>query len=139
MIPAPLPFLKFNTRRNNYNFTQTPKNIPSHIPSNTYFPKAVSSNNYINIYRDNHSFNNKHTYNTNKTYNLSSNYNEEECIPDTLNTKESEINSSEQYFELFGIKLYFDDLLILALLFFLYKEEVNDSYLYIILLMLLLS
>lgn len=48
-------------------------------------------------------------------------------------------NAFEECFEIFGIKLYFDDLLIIALLFFLYQEEVKDSYLYIALILLLLS
>lgn len=45
----------------------------------------------------------------------------------------------DEYFEIFGLKLYFDDLLLIALLFFLYQEEVKDTYLYIALLLLLLS
>lgn len=46
---------------------------------------------------------------------------------------------NEEYFEIFGIKLYFDDLLLIALLFFLYQEDVKDTYLYIALVLLLLS
>lgn len=42
-------------------------------------------------------------------------------------------------FEIFGISLYYDDILILCLLFFLYKEEVKDPYLFISLVLLLLS
>ena len=45
----------------------------------------------------------------------------------------------EDYFEIFGLQLHFDDLLIIALLFFLYQEEVKDTYLYIALILLLLS
>lgn len=66
-----------------------------------------------------------------------SNFNE-----DTFKIDKNENNNSEdyeQFFEIFGIKLYFDDLLILALLFFLYKEEVKDSYLYIVLFLLLFN
>ena len=48
-------------------------------------------------------------------------------------------NNTEEFFEIFGLKLYFDDLLIIALLFFLYQEEVKDTYLYIALVLLLLS
>ena len=43
------------------------------------------------------------------------------------------------WFDLFGIKLYFDDVLILSLLFFLYKEEVKDEGLFLALVMLLIS
>jgi len=43
------------------------------------------------------------------------------------------------YIEIMGIKLYFDDLLIICLLFFLYNEGVKDKYLFISLILLLLS
>lgn len=44
-----------------------------------------------------------------------------------------------QVFEIFGIKLYFDDILIIALIFFLYNEGVRDNLLFISLILLLLS
>ena len=43
------------------------------------------------------------------------------------------------WLDLFGIKLYFDDVLILSLLFFLYKEEVKDEGLFLALVLLLIS
>jgi len=43
------------------------------------------------------------------------------------------------WFDLFGIKLYFDDVLILSLLFFLYNEEVKDEGLFLALVLLLIS
>ena len=43
------------------------------------------------------------------------------------------------YIEIFGIKLYFDDLLLICLIFFLYNEGVKDKYLFISLILLLLS
>lgn len=48
-------------------------------------------------------------------------------------------NSDYEYIELFNMKFYSDDLLILCLLFFLYKENVHDEILYVILILLLLS
>ena len=45
----------------------------------------------------------------------------------------------ESYFDLFGLKLYNDDLLLIGLIFFLYKEDVKDQYLFIALILLLLS
>lgn len=48
-------------------------------------------------------------------------------------------SSSEQFFDILGIRLYFDDILILCLLFFLYQEDVQDQFLFIALLLLLLS
>ena len=45
----------------------------------------------------------------------------------------------ESFFDLFGLKLYNDDLLLIGLIFFLYKEDVKDQYLFIALVLLLLS
>ena len=45
----------------------------------------------------------------------------------------------DKVFEIFGIKLYFDDILLICLLFFLYNEGVQDQYLFISLVLLLLS
>ena len=42
-------------------------------------------------------------------------------------------------FEIFGIKLFFDDILLISLIFFLYNEGVQDTYLFIALILLLLS
>lgn len=42
-------------------------------------------------------------------------------------------------FSFFGINLYFDDVLILCILFFLYNEKVNDPYLFFTLVLLLLT
>ena len=45
----------------------------------------------------------------------------------------------EEFFDLFGLKLYHDDLLLLGLIFFLYKEDVKDEYLFLALVLLLIS
>lgn len=60
--------------------------------------------------------------------------NNEECI------KKYEYKETEQpLFELFGMKLYFDDILLLGLLFVLYSEGSDDTNLYIALILLLIS
>lgn len=43
------------------------------------------------------------------------------------------------FIELFGIRLYFDDLLLICLIWFLYNEGVKDNLLFISLILLLLS
>lgn len=43
------------------------------------------------------------------------------------------------WLDLFGIKLYFDDVLIMSLLYFLYEEEVKDEGLFLSLVLLLIS
>ena len=52
---------------------------------------------------------------------------------------QEEVSEEKPIFEIFGIRLYSDDLILLALLFFLYKEEVKDPSLFISLILLLLS
>ena len=65
------------------------------------------------------------------------------CINETPNNIVEETLKKEDdnppLFEFMGIKLYSDDILILLLLFFLYSEKVDDQWLYITLIMLLLS
>lgn len=61
---------------------------------------------------------------------------------DKFNNKkdsESSKESSEPFFEIFGFKLYFDDILIICILLFLYNEEVHDDELFICLILLLLT
>ena len=53
------------------------------------------------------------------------------------NKKDSE--DRQELFDFLGIKLYFDDVLLICLIFFLYNEGVKDQYLFISLIMLLLS
>lgn len=54
------------------------------------------------------------------------------------NDSESSDNS-EYLFEIFGLKLYFDDILIICILLFLYTEEVQDEELFLCLILLLIS
>lgn len=53
------------------------------------------------------------------------------------NSEKSE--ASEAFFEIFGLKLYFDDILIICILFFLYTEKVHNDELFICLILLLLT
>lgn len=49
------------------------------------------------------------------------------------------LNQNEPIFDLLGMKLYLDDIIIICILFFLYNQEIKDESLYIILIMLLFS
>lgn len=62
-----------------------------------------------------------------------------EPVPIEKQPKKEEVKDSSPLFEIFGLKLYFDDILLLGLLFFLYNEGVDDMNLYIALVLLLLS
>lgn len=46
---------------------------------------------------------------------------------------------STDYLEILGIKLHFDDILLILLIYFLYTEGVKDIYLFFVLILLLLS
>ena len=62
---------------------------------------------------------------------------------ETSNSNESKKNNSKKsqdcFFELFGLNLYFDDILLICLIFFLYQEGVKDEELFVCLILLLLS
>ena len=53
--------------------------------------------------------------------------------------KRNNSDDNSQFLNILGIKLYFDDILIICLLFFLYQEGVKDEMLFIALILLLLS
>ena len=72
--------------------------------------------------------------------NISKNAIPQEQKLEHIQQKASEsIDASEAFFEIFGLKLYFDDILIICILFFLYTEKVKDPELFICLILLLLS
>ena len=56
-----------------------------------------------------------------------------------MNPFSESFNENEPVLEILGLKLYLDDLIILGLLFLLYKEEVQDEMLFLALILLLLS
>lgn len=128
------------------------------ITPNPFFPQFKPMRNYNNIHNVSNNFNQKpqthyspspntggykyRAYNNNVSNNLDCNSSTSTSnFPTVFNigNEKSEEKQDKPIFEIFGIKLYFDDLLILALLFFLYKEECTDDSLFIILVLLLLS
>lgn len=130
---ANIPF--FNNYSNYYNYYQ-PRNYSN-------FKK-----NYNNIDNSNNitldSFDRKNDKNEKK----------EDCPQFSQNEKKSSKYNSfgpfhfsnplfsdleEPIVEILGIKLYLDDIIILGLLFFLYKENVQDELLFLSLILLLLS
>ena len=61
---------------------------------------------------------------------------------DTRNFKQknkSNKNNDNYLFDLFGLKIYSDDVLLVSLIYFLYTEGVKDDSLFIVLILLLLS
>lgn len=58
---------------------------------------------------------------------------------DTSRISAQALIEDDFFLEIFGIKLCFDDILIIALIFFLYNEGIRDNFLFISLILLLLS
>lgn len=60
---------------------------------------------------------------------------------DNIKKEESRSNFNEDspMFQLFGVNLYFDDILLVCLIWFLYDDGVKDEGLFIVLILLLLS
>ena len=113
------PFFYNNYYGNYYNRPYPrPLNPPANSTGNSDFQKSVHSNNSDKKDEtyDNSEFKQK-------------------------NNSKSEIDDSQSnyFFELFGLKLYFDDILLICLIFFLYQEGVRDDELFISLVLLLLS
>lgn len=82
-------------------------------------------------------------YNKEKSSSLkkSKDFNSSSTTNSSYQSKEvSEYSDEEKpFFNLFGISLYFDDILLICLIFFLYQEGVKDQNLFIALILLLLS
>lgn len=124
-----------------YNFPFYP-----HFPTKSYrsYPHKLNKisidgrNPHQNTYKKNFTSKSDIFKDKNQTYEKSNerNYKNE-------NSKKHQIKFENKYdenfFEILGIKLYSDDILLLCLIFFLYKEGVQDEYLFISLIMLLLS
>lgn len=136
------PFFNFpNFKRYPYNF-QTSYN-------NHYNKESIKKSQINNYYKmenlDKNQFNNN-AIKINSSKNAQSSeikYSKKEIFPgfSFLNNflHQEDRNDNESYFEFFGLKLYNDDLLLLGLIFFLYKEDVKDQYLFFTLILLLLS
>lgn len=54
-------------------------------------------------------------------------------------SKKDDDNSSSPFLNLFGIQLYFDDILLICMILFLYNEKIDDNYLLLSLVLLLLG
>lgn len=68
-----------------------------------------------------------------------SNISNYEVTHSTTNCQNNPQEDPSDYFDIFGLKLYFDDILLICMIFFLYNEGVQDQMLFISLILLLLS
>lgn len=113
-----LPNYMNHLNNNNHNFV------------NNYKANYSNCKNEVNNFNDSTNFEKKDSFSKN-------------CNNNKLNCENSNLvsNSStaKPIFNIMGINFYFDDILILCIIFFLYSEHVNDPYLFIILILLLLN
>lgn len=133
------PFFPFSYYRkkpinkNNYIYQNSPYNYYGN-----YYNSSTSINSEKNNALFKHSTSNNplnHTVNNSNTV-LS---NSEIYLNNEKTNRIDKKNNGTEVFEIFGLKLYFDDILLICLIFFLYNEGVKDQYLFISLILLLLS
>ena len=113
-------------------YTQSNRQI-SQVPMNSRNNLNYRPPTY-NAYSKTNSKQISNNYNSSKS--KSSSYKSNISKPKKEKAKQQE---SPPLFSFFGINLYFDDVLILCILFFLYNEKVNDPYLFFTLVLLLLT
>lgn len=123
---------KYDTMRyNNNNFNKYSNLEP------TRYKHTINRSNFTYNHQSNNASDLKKTQSFSKNHSSNSNNN---INSNTCNSNiEHKDRYDSEYFEILGIKLYSDDILLLCLIFFLYKEGVKDEYLFISLIMLLLS
>lgn len=131
----------YNMRQNNINSSNctTAKSYISSTPANFSFSDNSNNNNNLSC---NQNENNNINNNTNINYDHSKNHKKSSKYNRFANINFNSLFGSDlehPIIEILGIHLYLDDLIILGLLFFLYKEDVHDEILFGILLLLLLS
>ena len=107
--------------------------FPYQYPYNSYYRKGMNTDNLGNNSESTNS-NCKTSSETNNRNDKTSKYRQ----PFSFNF-DGFSDNSKPIAELLGINLYIDDIIILCLLFILYKEEVKDAMLFICLLLLLIS
>lgn len=105
------------------------------------FPYFGFPNPYYRNYNYYHNYNkqNINDYHTANARKSSKKETSQQSIPPKETHEESRNNSEKPFLDLFGIKLYFDDILLISLIFFLYNEGVKDEGLFLALILLLLT
>lgn len=107
---------------------------------NNYIKKNIANNN-INSNNNSNLYNKEkkeHIVKDNISEKISSKYNFFGPIS-FLNPFDESFDENSPVLEILGLKLYLDDIIILSLLFLLYKEDVQDEIIFLILVLLLLT
>lgn len=123
------PYFGFPSFRRRYYNPNYLNNDLHNFENQSSFSKNTENNTANNCY-------NKSTTNLNISSAKEYTHNKEE----RKNSNNSSFNfDTDKCFNIFGISIHLDDLIILFLLYFLYSEEIDDQYLFIALIFLLLS
>lgn len=115
----PFPFFRYPYYNSYYKYNSNPS-------LNSFRSRNIDNNYYKVSHSQNYSSEEKNNIKDDNSINSSDS--------DTRNN-----DSTDQIFEIFGIKLHFDDILIICLLILLYNEGVKDYSLFISLILLLIS
>ena len=129
----PQAFFRRPLYRNYTNYSNKQSNSPNiNNLSNATFENEKTSIN-----------SNKCSDNFSNFYNKNTNFDFLNFLPRSIGPLSFNPNgitdNKEPIFELFGINIFMDDIIIVGILIFLYKQEVKDESLYLILIMLLFS
>ena len=103
----------------------------SAMPPYYYMPKYKPN---YNMSQNAHVIHDKNSYSKKDYANPSNN---QLIVKPNLNNNDS--HYEKPIFSILGINLYFDDVLLICMIFFLYSEKIEDTYLLLALVLLLLS
>ena len=130
-----------------FNFPFYPYHHSRYYPFNTY--NRYSKSNYYNnvdnykdqtnITRNNKNVKNDKPLQNNQNTKKSKKFNETIEFSKDSNYEKRNYQDNSAIIEIFGLKLYYDDILLICLIFFLYNEGIKDDSLFTILVLLLLS
>ena len=134
------PYMPHPTQPNKINVTNDNSQILNKFASDRPVLNEPESANFEHIYNNNN-FKAKKNRNSSLLDNpissifsfLPTNIGPLTFNPDAL------YDSDEPLFEFFGIRLFLDDIIIICILIFLYKEEVHDQMLFVVLFLLLFT
>ena len=157
MIPSSFPFFPSFISRPNYNNYRYTRKQTSTNNTNLYSEKDYKNNSGLKNHNQYYNQNNISEINKNHYPSRINNYNkinyksidnnsrnemkEENRVRNEKNNKSKNhnIDNDDSIFEIFGLKLHQDDLLLIGLILFLYTEGVKDEFLFISLILLLPS
>ena len=126
----PIPY--YNYANKDVRINPKSKTLTNTISKHTHKTDNIRHlDNYKNRKTDNNCYDSTHLKNKQST-----NLNDLSFSEFTKDTNETLNNP---VFNLFGLQLYYDDILLICLIFFLYTEGIKDDFLFIVLVLLLIS